>query len=92
MDKNQQDNQNQQTDSMSSEKNNEDYKKQRPNPNDPNQTKNNQRVVDEEMENINREITAKTSGGPTSNAWNQNHDEDDVDQGAYNNDNQNTDS
>ena len=79
MDKNQQDNHNQQTDSMSREKNNEDYKKQRPNVNDPNQSKNHQRIVDEEMENINRQIAAKTSGGTTSNAWNKNYHEDDVD-------------
>lgn len=83
MNKNQQDNHYQQTDSLSRQKRNEDYTKQRPNPKDSNQNKNHQTFNDEEMENINRQIAAKTSGGTTSNAWNHNYYEEDVDHGTY---------
>ena len=66
MDKTKQENNNQQNDSILTEKNKEDYNKEKLNPADSIQNKNRQRVIDEEMENRNREIAVKTSGGLTS--------------------------
>jgi len=62
MSKDQNDNRNQPTDSMSKEKTNQDFNKQKPNPADPNQS--HQIGEDDERDHKNREVTAET---PTDN-------------------------
>jgi hypothetical protein len=68
MSKDQNDNRNQQTDSMSKEKTNQDFNKQKPNPADPNQT--HQIGEDDERENNSRKVTAenahKSTGNPST--------------------------
>lgn len=72
MSKDQNDNRNQQTDSMSKEKTNQDFNKQKPNPADPNQT--HQIGEDDERENNSRKVTAETTTDTAKNKTSENTD------------------
>lgn len=72
MSKDQNDNRNQQTDSMSKEKTNQDFNKQKPNPADPNQT--HQIGDDDERENNSRKVTAETTTDTAKNKTSENTD------------------